>query len=182
MNYGTNQDSLPVLEKQIKTAQYMLLATVIVTVVNIALMLANAGLFIPYCAAVPYYLTNLGFFFDGYALSTYTATGMVMAFVSLAGWLLVWWKSKTSQRWLKAGMILVILDTVFLALFAFAFLESPASCLWEGFLHIAVIYEIHVGLKAHKQIEQLSKQPTAPAYEPWDLETPTESEYSDDLE
>lgn len=182
MSYNTNQASLPMLQKQQKTAQYMLLATVIATIVDIALLLANASLFIPYCAASSYYLTNLGFYFDGYALDTYTATGMVMSFVVLAVWLLVWWKSKTSRAWLKAGVILVIVDTVFLALFALLFLESPASCLWEGLLHIAVIYEMHVGLKACQQIEQITKQPAAPAYEPWDLETPTDSEYSDELE
>ncbi len=168
------------LARQRSTAQYMLLATVLTTVANIILLLANSTFMIPYCAALPYYLTMLGNYFDGYAFGTYTATGMAMAFVLLAIWLLLWWKSKNSARWLKAGMVAVIIDTVLLAVFAFVFLEDPASCLVEGLLHIAVIYEIHVGLKAHRQLQQFQAQP--PVYAPWaEEETPADSEYSDDI-
>lgn len=182
MNYGTNTNELPMLEKQQRTAHYMLLATIIATVVNIALLLANMGLFIPYCASLPYYLTALGFLFDGNRLDTYTATGMVMAFAVLAVWLLVWWKSKTSRKWLLAGMILVIVDTVILAGIAFSLMASPSSCLVEGLLHLAVIYEIYVGLKAYQRMEQIQKQPTVDFFDPWNQDTPTEKEYSDTLE
>lgn len=179
-----NGNDISLLERQRSTAYYMLLATVLTTVADLVLLLVNASFMIPYCAALPYYLTMLGNYFDGYAFSTYTVTGLVMAAVLLAGWLLVWWMAKKNVSWLKAGMILVILDTVFLAIFAFVFLENPASCLLEGLLHLAVIYEIHVGLKAHKRLEQL-EQEAAAAPTPtdfWEEETPAESEYSDTIE
>lgn len=143
------------LLRQQQLGHYMLLATVIATVVNIALLLGNATFYIPYSAALPYYLTVLGFYFDGNTLSTYTATGMVMAFVALAVWLLVWYLARGSRRWLRVGMILVILDTVMLALFAFGFLADPAGCLLEGVIHIVAIYEISRGLSAYKQMDQL---------------------------
>lgn len=169
-------------QRQLKTAQYMLLATVIATVVNIALLLARADWYIPYCAALPYYLTLLGYYFDGLTLSTYTTTGMAMAFVGLAAWLLMWWKAKHSAAWLKAGMILAIVDTVLLALYAFVFTDAPVAYLLEMVMHIAVVYEIHVGLKAAKALEQASQEPQSPQFDLWENPTPTEMEYSDEVE
>lgn len=169
------------LERQRKLANYMLLATIITTVLNIVLLLAGSDIFISYCAAIPYYLTMLGHYFDGYIFGTYTNTGLVMAFVVLAIWLLIWWKAKESGGWLKAGMIAVIIDMVSLAVFAMVFFESPASCLVEALLHAAIIYEIHVGLVAHKKLQQLRSQ--APVFATWEGdETPAESQYSSDLD
>lgn len=180
-----NANEISLLERQHSTGQYMLLATPLATVVNIILLLTQADIMIPYCAAVPYYLTMLGYHFDGFTIYSYTATGLVIAAVLLLGWLLVWWMSRKRVAWMKAGFILVIVDTVFLALFAFTFLENPASCLLEGLLHIAVIYEVHVGLKAHGQLERLQREQAAPVpapFEPWEEETPADSEYSDTIE
>ncbi len=177
-----NPQNTALLQRQCKTAQYTLLATVVATLVNVALLLAEADLFIPYCAALPYYLIFLGFYFDGYVLSTFTLTGMVMAFVALAVWLLVWWMSRDRCRWLKAGMILVIVDTVILAIFAFVFLEDPSSCLWEGLMHLAVIYELYVGVSACKQLQSPPAPDPAPQWDPWDPGTPSDSEYSNDYD
>lgn len=180
MNYDQKLQ-LEQLKKQKNIAHYMLLATVIATVVNVALLLSNGGFHIPYSAALPYYLTLLGFFFDGYRLGTYTATGMVMAFVCLAVWLLVWWMARGRRSWLLAGMVLVIVDTVALAAYAFSFLTDPSACLLEALVHIAVIYEISRGLTAYKQEARLLEQ--IAAEEAAARETPPESqiEYTDIL-
>lgn len=182
MTYDYSREERPVLTRQYNLSCYMLLATVIATVINIIFLLANADIFIPYCAALPYYLVFLGHHFDGFAISTYTATGMVLAFVGLAVWLLVWWKSKKHPGWLKAGMVLVILDTLILAIVAFVFLENPASCLFEGLLHIAVIYEIYVGCRSRKRLDMLAQQDTVAVTVLSNMETPADTEYSDDLD
>ncbi len=177
--YQSNEISA--LERQHSTAQYMLLATVLTTAVNLLLLLTNATVFIPYCAALPYYLTMMGYYFDGYAIATYTVTGLILAAVLLVAWLLVWWQAKKRIAWLKVGMILVIVDTVILAVFAFVFLESPASCLLEGLLHLAVIYELHVGLNAYNRLRQLQQESSVQASIPWEEETPASAEYSDKI-
>lgn len=176
------QHDYPTLLRQAKTAQYMLLATVIATVVNIVMLFSRTDLYIPYCAALPYYLTLMGFAFDGLTPATYTATGMVMTFVLLAAWMLVWWMAKKRAAWLKAGMILSIVDTAILAIYVFLLTQAPISYLLELVLHVAVIYEIHVGVKAARHLEQLQRQPQMPQYTPWDESTPTDTEYSDDVE
>ena len=42
-------------QQQVKIARYMILGTVIATVVNLVLLFAQADLYIPYCAATAYY-------------------------------------------------------------------------------------------------------------------------------
>ncbi len=174
MYYNSDQAAVIQLQKQRNTAQYMLLATVIATVVNIALLLGNFSFQIPYSSSLAYYLTFLGFFFDGYAMSTYTTTGMVMSFAVLAIWLVVWWLARKHRAWLLTGLIFVAADTAFLAIFALLFLANPSSCLLDGIFHLAVIYEIAVGLRAAKRLEQLPEEG-----EPQITETPPENQYSD---
>ena len=142
--------------RQIKMSRYMLLGTVIITVLNIAFLLGNADMYISYSAALPYYLVWLGKMFDnglylGAVNGQFTATGLVMAGVLLGGWLLVWWLARDSRTWLKVGTIAVGVDLVILLVISTVLFSSPLSCLWEAIIHIAVIWEMGLGLKAWKE-------------------------------
>lgn len=159
MNTTTVSYDILKLQKQCKAAHYMLLATVIATVVNILLLFSQIGLHIPYDASLAYYLTLLGYFFDGYALGTYTATGMVMAFGVLAAWLVVWYMARTHRAWLIVGLVLVGLDALFLILFSLLFLQQGSGNLVPLLIHGAVIFEICVGIGAHKKLDQLQDLP-----------------------
>ena len=145
-------------KRQIRLAQYMLLGTVIVTVLNLAFLLGNSDMFISYCAALPYYLVWLGKIFDnGWYIGTvngqYTATGLVMAAVLLALLLVLWWLSQGSRRWLKVGIWVIGIDLAVLVILAFVIFADPVSCLWEAVLHVAVIWEMRQGLKAWQQLD-----------------------------
>ena len=149
---------MELLQRQMKLARYMLLGTVIITVVNMAFLLGNVDMFISYCAAVPYYLLMLGKLFDnGYLLGSlngeFTATGLVMAGVILAVYLLVWWLARDSRRWLQVGLWLVVADLAVLVIMGFVLFTSPLECLWEAVFHVAVIYEMVQGLRAQKKLE-----------------------------
>lgn len=165
--------------RQIRTAQYMLLGTVIVTVLNVAFLLGNVDMYISYCAALPYYLVWLGKIFDnglylGAANGEFTVTGIAMAAVLLAAWLVLWWLGRRSKKWLKAGMVAVAVDLGILAIFALVIFSDPLSCFWEAVIHIAVIWEMHQGLKAWKQKEvYLARQEQMPEPAP---EEPTREE------
>ena len=144
-------------QRQIKLSQYMLLGTVIITVVNMAFLLGNVDMFISYCAAVPYYLLTLGKLFDnGYMLGNlngeFTATGLVMAGVVLAVYLMVWWLARDSRRWLQVGLWLIVADLAALIAMGFFLFSSPLECFWEAIFHIIVIYEIVQGLRAQKNL------------------------------
>lgn len=167
-------------KQQWSIGRYLLLGTVIATVVNILLLLAKASFYIPYCGAVPYYLTFFGFYFDGNQAGSYTTTGIILAFPWLAAYLIMWWRANYSVRWLVAGLVLVIIDTVALALFTLLMTDSLGSLLLEFIFHIVVIYEIAVGIRAKRKMD--AHQPEEPfAAEDWDMETPADSEYTDTL-
>ena len=167
-----DNQNLPQLLRQLSMARYLLLATVIATIVNMFLWVAQSEFVIPYCAILPYYLTILGYLFDGLTPGTYTVTGMILSLSLLSLWLLAWWKSKRRSAWLKVGLVLGILDTAILCLYAFIITATPSAFLMEMLLHGAVLYEIATGIKAEKQLRQFS------GYEP----TPTEMEYRDGIQ
>lgn len=157
--------------RQIRLAQYMLLGTVIVTVLNVAFLLGNGDLYISYCAAVPYYLVWLGKVFDnglymGAVNGEYAATGLVLAGILLAAWLVLWWLALRSRRWLKVGTIVVAVDLAALVAIAIVLFSDPLSFLWEIVIHIAVIWEMAQGLKAWKQKEEYLARQAQPAEEP----------------
>ena len=154
--------------RQIKLARYMLLGTVIVTALNVAFLLGNADIYISYCAAVPYYLVWLGKVFDnglylGAANGEYTATSLALAGVLLAAWLVLWWLSARSRKWLKVGMIAVVADLVALVAISIVLFSEPLSFLWEIVIHIAVIWEMAQGVKAWKEKEEYLARQTAEA-------------------
>ena len=150
------------LLRQKKTACYMLLATVLATVVNVALLLGNAVMSIPYCASLPYYLVWLDKAFDnglqplGPVIGVNCRTGMLMCFVLLAGWLLLWWLCRDSRRWLKVGMWLVVADSAIMAVLALALFGGFTGFLLEFAIRFAVIWEIRRGLRAWNRLEELS--------------------------
>lgn len=157
--------------RQIKLARYMLLGTVIVTVLNVAFLLGNVDMYISYSAALPYYLVWLGKLFDnglylGAANGEFTATGLLMAGVLLAAWLVLWWLARGSRKWLKVGLIAVAVDLGILAILSIVLFSDPLSCLWEAIIHIAVIWEIAQGLKAWKAKESALVRQEAPPEEP----------------
>ncbi len=157
--------------RQIRLAQYMLLGTVIVTVLNVAFLLGNMDLYISYSAALPYYLVWLGKMFDnglylGAANGEFTATGLLMAGVLLGAWLVLWWLARGSRKWLKVGMIVVAADLVILLVVSIVLFHDPLSCLWEAVIHIAVIWEIYQGLKAWDQKEEFLHRQNMPEEAP----------------
>lgn len=142
--------------QKIKLAQYMLLGTVLVTLLNIGFLLGNVDMYISYCAAGPYYLVWLGKLFDnnlamGSLNGEFTATGLVMAGVLLAVFLLLWWLARDSRKWLAVGLWAIVLDLALLVVLAFVLFADPVSVFWEAVLHLVVIWEIHQGLQAYKQ-------------------------------
>lgn len=159
-------------DRQIKLARYMLLGTVIVTVLNVAFLLGNVDMYISYCAALPYYLVWLGKMFDnglylGAANGEFTATGLLLAGVLLAAWIVLWWMSAGKRMWLKVGMFAVVADLVALLALATVLFGDVIGFLWEIVLHIAVIWEMYQGLKAWKQKENAwNKQMDVQAQEP----------------
>ena len=147
------------LQKKRKLAHYAILATVLTTAINLLFLFAHINFYLPYDASLAYYLTFLGYFFDGYTLGTYTATGLVMSLTVISVWLVVWWMARTRWIWLIIGIVLVSIDTLFLLFFSLLFLNGLSGSLLPILFHGAVIVTISIGLKAHSQLEAWAAQP-----------------------
>lgn len=149
------------LQQQVKIARYMLLGTVIATVVNLALMMAGSEVYIVYSAAVAYYLGWFGWMFDGGIAGQMTAIGLGLAAVVLAVYLLVWYLVGNHPFWLKVGLGLVAADAAALLALVLWMGSGLVEFLWEFLLHGAVIYEIYVGITAQKKLATVQQPETA---------------------
>ena len=129
-------------------ARYLLLGTVIITVIVLAELLKASDLYIPYYAAVPYMLVQFGMIMDGIGGGNMTTVGLILAGVILAGYLLIWFMAADRPGWLKAGLVLVIADTVLFVGVSLLMDMTLMDIVFELFLHGVVIYEIFAGVKA----------------------------------
>ena len=146
------------LQRQVNMARYMLLGTVIITVVNLALLLAQADVYIVYSASVPYYLGWFGWVMDGYVVGQMTRMGMLLAATVLAVYLLVWFLAGGRPVWLKVGLGLLIADTALLLALVLWMDGSIFAFFWEFALHGAVIYELVMGISAHKKLDAMAQE------------------------
>ena len=146
------------LQRQVNMARYMLLGTVIITVINLALLVAQADVYIAYSASVPYYLGWFGWVMDGYAVGQMTRMGMLLAATVLAVYLLVWFLAGGRPVWLKVGLGLLIADTVLLLALVLWMDASILTFFWEFALHGAVIYELVMGISAQKKLDVMAQE------------------------
>jgi hypothetical protein len=143
------------LQRQVNMARYMLLGTVIITVINLALLVAQVDMYIVYSASVPYYLGWFGWFMDGGSLGQMTIAGMAMAAVVLAVYLLVWFLAGGKPIWLKVGLGMLVADTALLLALVLWMGGSIMEFFWEFALHGAVIYELVMGISAQKKLDAM---------------------------
>ena len=154
-------ENLASAQRQVKMARYMLLGTVIITVLNLALMMANSDIYIVYCAAVPYYLGWFGWLLDGGTVGQMTVVGLCLAGAVLAVYLLVWYLAAGRPLWLKVGLGLVIADTVALLGLALWLSDHIMDYFLELALHGAVLYEMILGISAQKKLDAAPCQDAA---------------------
>ncbi len=163
------------LRRQISTGKYMVLGTVIITVVNLVFLLCNVDFYISYSAALAYYPVWLGKGFDNEGMlewtknGEYTLTGLVIGMVVLAALLLLWLLSRNDIRWLKVSVGFLAVDTVAVILLAVGLWENFYDCLFEVVIHGAVIWEMCRALSAHKQLRALKRaERSASRQEAWE--------------
>ncbi len=145
-------------QQQANIGRYMLLGTVIATVINLVLLLAKSDFYIVYSSAVAYYLGWFGWIFDGSTAGTMTAIGLALAAVVLAGYMLVWFFAKNSITWLKVGLVMIAVDAAALVALIFLLDAGFMNFFWELALHGAVIYEMVMGISARQKLSAFPPQ------------------------
>ena len=147
-NTPVDKNSREYLLRQVANGRYSLLLIVILTVVNLIMTILDTNTYFLFSASVPYYLVFVGMgiengFVDGAwnVKGTLTYTGLVIALVIVAVYLLCWLLSKKRAGWLTVALVLFIVDTVALVVITFALYDSPMGKLVDFLLHIWAIVE-----------------------------------------
>ena len=164
-NYNPTVDKQSPLyqENLIKTARYNLLVVIIFTTLNLVMLLTGGNRYFLFSTTIPYYLTFFGYMFDHYAISTYTLTGLMMAAVFLAAYVVCWFLCKKHIGWYITALVLISVDTLVMAVLI----------LWSGNLrewiteivfHVWVIISLSRGIAAANRLKQFVPAPEPPQY------------------
>lgn len=146
-NTPVDKNSREYLLRQVANGRYSLLLIVILTVVNLIMTILDTNTYFLFSASVPYYLVFVGMgiengFVDGAwnVKGTLTYTGLVIALVIVAVYLLCWLLSKKRAGWLTAALVLFIVDTVALV---------------DFLLHIWAIVELVLAVRGSRKLRAL---------------------------
>ena len=144
------------LLKQTAGARASLLAVLIFTVVNLAMLLLETDRYFLFSASVPQYLTAFGMGFDlglGYwGFGPFTAIALVVSAVVLVLYLLCWLLSKKRPGWLIAALVFFIIDTV---LVVSLLLEILTENILDLVIHAWVLFELIQGISANYKLEKM---------------------------
>ena len=161
-NTPADKNSREYLLRQVNNGRYSLLLIVIFTVLNLVLTILDTGRYFLFSASVPYYLVFLGmaiengFVYGAWNVKgTLTYTGLVIALVIVAVYLLCWILSKKRAGWLTAALVLFIIDTVAMVVLVFSLYDDPASQLVDLLLHVWAIVELIQAVRGSKKLREL---------------------------
>lgn len=151
-NTPVDKNSREYLLRQVANGRYSLLLIVILTVVNLIMTILDTNTYFLFSASVPYYLVFVGMgiengFVDGAwnVKGTLTYTGLVIALVIVAVYLLCWLLSKERTGWLTAALVVI----------TFALYDSPMGKLVDFLLHIWAIVELVLAVRGSRKLKEL---------------------------
>jgi len=170
MNNNNAQKLSPeYLQKQQSGARSSLLAVLLFTVINLAMLLLDTGRYFLFSATVPQFLTAFGMGMDmglgHYGIGPFTGIALAVSAAILVLYLLCWLLSKKRPGWLIAALVFFILDSVVL-LVACLLMDSLADSILDLVFHIWVIVQLSIGISAGSKLKKLP--PEAPVQTPWE--------------
>ena len=146
------------LLKQTAGARASLLAVLIFTVVNLAMLLLEIDMYFVFSATVPQYLTAFCMGIDigqGYlGFGPFTAIALVVSAVVLVLYLLCWLLSKKRPGWLIAALVFFIIDTVVLLVVSLL-LEILTENILDLVFHGLIVFQLIQGISANYKLEKM---------------------------
>lgn len=170
-NNAVDKNSPEYLRKQIAGGQYSLMLILIFTAINIAFLMLDVDRYFLFSASVPYYLVMIGKGVEnGFSSGAWdingplTITGLVIALVILAVYLLCWLLSRKKTGWMTAAMVLFIVDSIALVGITFVLYEDPMVNAMDFLLHIWAIVELVQAVRANKKLQAMQQEATRSFY------------------
>lgn len=136
--------------QKFNAARSNLLLMLILTVVNIALLIAGSDTFLLFSVSIPYYAVCLPVVWGEYELFL---AGCVLAVILVVVYFLCWLLSKKRPGWLIVALVLFILDT--LGLIGFYLLAEEVSGIVDLVIHIWVLYYLISGIMNAKKLKNM---------------------------
>lgn len=154
--------------QQYNSARSSILTAIILTVVNVLLTVFDAGYYLLFSIAVPYYGVAFGMGMD-YALGSgnHTLTAVIIGLVITAVYFLLWLMSKKRRGVMLVVLVLFILDTVALVLIGVTMTGITAILLDLVFHVLILVYLIQAARFGGKLtvLDQQQAQYSVPAPE-----------------
>ena len=145
-------------ERQVSMSRGAILLVLCLTVVNLGLLIAGSNTYLLFAAFAPYYLTIMARGFDlaasGAVNGGYTWTALVFSALVLGLYLLCWLLSKKNPKWLTVSLTLFTMDTICLALLCRFVFGGFTDSIMDFFMHAWVIYELYVGVRAARNLDE----------------------------
>lgn len=147
------------LQRNISIGRIALLVVLVVSLLNQLLLLLNVKYFFLFGASVPYYLNWLGRELSAYyQVTAYKVIAMLISVLVFAAYTGCWLLAVRSWKWLKAGMILYCIDTLFLIAFAIAFLMNPFSCVLWVIIHLIGVGLLYKAFRSAQEMERRNRR------------------------
>lgn len=157
-----DNSSLPV--RRYRTARASLLAMLLFTLINIVMAAIGSYTYYVFTDYAAYLLAVIGReLYDMDGSTIYMVIGLVGAALLLIPYLLCWIFSKKRRGWLIAALVLFSIDTVLVI--ADALSGMDISYLMDIAVHVLLIVELALGIKAGKQALQEMQNPAPVAAE-----------------
>ena len=145
-------------ERQVAMSRGTILLVLCLTALNLALLLVGSNTYLLFSASVPYYLTIMARGFDlaasGAVNGGYTWTALAFSALVLGLYLLCWLLSKKNTKWLTVSLTLFAVDTICLALLCRFVFGGFTDSIMDFFMHAWVIYELYVGIRAARNLDE----------------------------
>lgn len=168
MNNNKREVTPEHLLKQLAGARSSLLLVLVFTVVNLVMLLTDAGRYFLFSASVPYYLTAFGVGMDygmGYTgIGPMTMVGLGISAATLVLYLLCWLLSKKRPGWLVVALVAFTLDTLALLGLSLA-LDMLTGNIMDFIFHAVLIWELFQGISANKKLKKMIEEaPVGPEF------------------
>ncbi len=141
-------------QAKVSSARSNLLLMIVFTIVNIGLLLGNAGVFLLFSASVPYFAVSVGVASESTPVLVIT---IIFAASILLGYFLCWLGSKKNHGWMIAALVLFILDSIIMIL-AYL-LMADISGILDVAIHAYVLYYLIMGIKYSRRLKTLPPEP-----------------------
>ena len=148
------------LPRILQTGRTALLVILVVSLINQLLLLLDIKYYLLFGASVPYYLNWLGQELSIYhQVTAYKVIAMLLSVGVFAAYVGCWMLSARSWKWMRIGLVMYCVDTLFMIIFAIAFLMNPVSCILWLIIHLIGVGLLYRAFRSAQELKRKARRP-----------------------